>query len=59
MLEKQTKKQGVTRQCPTCKYQEAVPAVVAPEHGNGFAEMPAELTPVLTDDTVELDAVRR
>jgi len=59
MLEKQTKKQGVTRQCPTCKYQEAVPAVVAPEHGNGFAEMPAELTPVLTDDTVELDAVGR
>jgi len=59
MLEKQTKKQGVTRQCPTCKYQEAVPAVVAPEHGNGFAGMPPELTPVLTDDTVELDAVGR
>jgi len=33
--------------------------VVAPEHGNGFAGMPAELTPVLTDDTVELDAVGR
>src|SRR3989454_4840336 len=59
MLEKQTKKKGVTRQCPTCKYQEAVPAVVAPEHGNGFAGMPAALTPVLTDDTVELDAVGR
>ena len=59
MLEKQTKKQGVTRQCPTCKYQEAVPAGVAPEHGNGFAGTPPALTPVLTDDPVELDAVGR
>jgi DNA topoisomerase-1 len=59
MLEKQTKKQGVTRQCPTCKYQEAVSAVVAPEHGNGFAGMPAELTPVLADEAVELDTVGR
>jgi len=59
MLEKQTKKQGVTQQCPTCKYQEAVSAVVAPAHGNGFAGMPAELTPALTDEVVELDAVGR
>jgi len=33
--------------------------VVVPEHGNGFAGMPPEFTPVLTDDTVELDAVGR
>jgi DNA topoisomerase-1 len=57
MLEKQTKKQGVTRQCPTCKYQEAVPATAALDHTNGRAETSAALSPMLTADAVELDAV--
>jgi len=59
MLEKQTKKQGVTRQCPTCKYQEAVAATAAPENGNGYAAMAAERSPRLTADAVEPDAVGR
>jgi len=59
MLEKQTKKQGVTRQCPTCKYQEAVAAMAAPESGNGYVGMSAERSPRLAADTVELDAVGR
>jgi len=59
MLEKQTKKQGVIRQCPTCKYQEAVMATAAPESGNGYAGMSAERAPGLTADAVELDAVGR
>ena len=57
MLEKQTKKQGVTRQCPTCKYQEAVTA--APSNGNGYAGTSATRSAMLTADTVELDAVGR
>ena len=57
MLEKQTKKQGVTRQCPTCKYQEAVTA--APSNGNGHAGTSATRSAMLTADTVELDAVGR
>jgi len=59
MLEKQTKKQGVTWQCPTCKYQEAVSAAAAPDNGNGFARRPAEFTTMRTDEAVELDAVGR
>ena len=59
MLEKQTKKQGVTRQCPTCKYQEAVAATAAPENGNGYVGTSAERSPMLTADAVELDAVGR
>jgi len=59
MLEKQTKKQGVIRQCPTCKYQEAVTATVAPESSNGHAGMFVERAPGLTADAVELDAVGR
>jgi DNA topoisomerase I len=57
MLEKQTKKQGVTRQCPTCKYQEAVTA--APSNGNGYAGTSATRSAMLTADAVELDAVGR
>ena len=57
MLEKQTKKQGVTRQCPTCKYQEAVAA--APSNGNGYAGTSAARSARLTADAVELDAVGR
>jgi DNA topoisomerase-1 len=57
MLEKQTKKQGVTRQCPTCKYQEAVTA--APSNGNGHAGTSATRSAMLTADAVELDAVGR
>ena len=57
MLEKQTKKQGVTRQCPTCKYQEAVAA--APSNGNGYAGTSVERSAGLTADAVELDAVGR
>jgi DNA topoisomerase-1 len=59
MLEKQTKKQGTIRQCPTCKYQEAVAAAAALESGNGYAGISAEGAPVLTADAVELDAVGR
>jgi len=57
MLEKQTKKQGVTRQCPTCKYQEAVTA--APSNGNGYAGTSATRSAMLMADAVELDAVGR
>jgi DNA topoisomerase-1 len=57
MLEKQTKKQGVTRQCPTCKYQEAITA--APSNGNGYAGTSATRSAMLTADAVELDAVGR
>jgi DNA topoisomerase-1 len=57
MLEKQTKKQGVTRQCPTCKYQEAVAA--APSNGTGYAGTSAARSSMLTADAVELDAVGR
>jgi DNA topoisomerase-1 len=59
MLEKQTKKQGTIRQCPTCKYQEAAAATAALESGNGYAGTSAERAPVLTADAVELDAVGR
>jgi DNA topoisomerase-1 len=59
MLEKQTKKQGVTRQCPTCKYQEAVAATTAPGHTNGHAGTTAALAPMRAADEVELDAVGR
>jgi DNA topoisomerase-1 len=55
MLEKQTKKQGIIRQCPTCKYQEAVAAV--PQNGNGYDGTSAARSPLLTADAVELDAV--
>jgi DNA topoisomerase-1 len=55
MLEKQTKKQGLIRQCPTCKYQEAVAAI--PQNGNGYDGMSAARSPLLTADAVELDAV--
>ena len=58
MLEKQTKKQGVTRQCPTCKYQEAV-ATAAPVHTNGHAGTTDALAPMGAVDEVELDAVGR
>ena len=57
MLEKQTKKQGVTRQCPTCKYQEAVLVTAASDHTNGHAGTSVELSPMLTAEAVELDAV--
>jgi DNA topoisomerase-1 len=59
MLEKQTKKQGVTRQCPTCKYQETVAATAAPGHTNGHAGTTAALAPMRAADEVELDAVGR
>ena len=58
MLEKQTKKQGVTRQCPTCKYQEAV-ATAAPVHTNGHTGTTVALAPMGAADEVELDAVGR
>ena len=59
MLEKQTKKQGVTRQCPTCKYQEAVAATAAPVLTNGHAGATVALAPMGAADEVELDAVGR
>jgi DNA topoisomerase-1 len=59
MLEKQTKKQGVTRQCPTCKYQEAVAATTVPGHTNGHAGTTAALAPMRAADEVELDTVGR
>jgi hypothetical protein len=59
MLEKQTKKQGVMRQCPTCKYQEAVAITATPGHTNGHAGTTAALAPRRAADEVELDAVGR
>src|SRR5262249_32225979 len=59
MLEKQTKKQGVTWQCPTCKYQEAVAATVSHESSNGYAGTSAERTAMITADAVDRDAVGR
>lgn len=49
LLEKQSKRHGVTHNCPTCKYQTVVAAAGAPAPSGAAAEAFDDLDAVLTD----------
>ena len=59
MLEKQTKKHGVTWQCSTCNYQTAAPTTATSEHVNGVAAAPAVPTTMLAAEPADVDIVGR